>query len=106
MEHFGEGAIIADENGQWLYWNPAARRMHGLTASSRHRAARVDATTFQLWTPDGSRMLELDEWPVRRIKRGETVDHLELRLASSGPGLGTRRLVIPARRWRRRAASG
>ena len=32
-----------------------------------------------MWTPDG-RLLTLDEWPLRRIKRGETLNSLELRL--------------------------
>ncbi|HEX6571742.1 MAG TPA: PAS domain-containing protein, partial [Steroidobacteraceae bacterium] len=32
IEHFPQGAIIADSNEQVIYWNPAARRLHGFSA--------------------------------------------------------------------------
>ena len=63
--------------------------MHGFTRPDEG-IEPLDKTpvTFQLWTPDGSHMLELDEWPMRRIKRGESVRDLELRIRrpeSAGP---------------------
>ena len=92
IEHFGEGAIIATDDEQVVYWNPAARELHGFTRDDEGIGPLSDTPiTFQLWTPDGSRLLELDEWPMRRIKRGEPVRHLELRLRR--PDQGWERIV-------------
>ena len=79
IENFAEGAILATEDEQVIYWNPAAREMHGFNRPDEFiEPLEKTPITFQLWTPDGGRLLELDEWPMRRIKRGETVRDLEL----------------------------
>jgi PAS domain S-box-containing protein len=81
IDSFAEGAIIATVDEQVIYWNPAARAMHGFTRPDEGiEPLEKTPITFQLWTPDGSRMLDLDEWPMRRIKRGESVRNLELRI--------------------------
>jgi PAS domain S-box-containing protein len=87
IESFAEGAIIATEDEQVIYWNPAAREMHGFTRPDEGiEPLEKTPVTFQLWSPDGSHMLELDEWPMRRIKRGETVRNLELRIRRPDQG--------------------
>lgn len=87
IESFAEGAIIATEDEQVIYWNPAARDMHGFTRPDEGlEPLEKTPITFQLWTPDGSHMLELDEWPMRRIKRGESVRNLELRVRRPDQG--------------------
>jgi PAS domain S-box-containing protein len=79
IESFAQGAIIATGDEQVIYWNPAARKMHGFTRPDEGiEPLEKTPVTFQLWTPDGTHMLALDEWPMRRIKRGETVRDLEL----------------------------
>jgi PAS domain S-box-containing protein len=87
IENFSEGAIIATEDEQVIYWNPAARAMHGFRGE-RDGIEPLARTpdTFELWTPDGQHLLTLDEWPMRRIKRGETVRRLELRLRRPDQG--------------------
>ena len=30
LEHVGQGVIVANEAGEVIYWNPAARKMHGV----------------------------------------------------------------------------
>ena len=87
IETFSVGAIIATEDEQVIYWNPAARKMHGFT----HEGEGIEPLertpiTFQLWTPDKGHLLELDEWPMRRIKRGEPVKDLELWLRRPDQG--------------------
>jgi PAS domain S-box-containing protein len=87
IESFAEGAIIATEDEQVIYWNPAAREMHGFTRPDEGiEPLEKTPITFQLWTPDDSHMLDLDEWPMRRIKRGETVRSLELRIRRPDQG--------------------
>ncbi|KMQ53073.1 PAS/PAC sensor signal transduction histidine kinase [Chitinispirillum alkaliphilum] len=79
IENFAEGAIIATEDEQVIYWNPAARQMHGIkTELENIEPLEKTPLTFELWTPNGSHLLDLDEWPMRRIKRGEPVINLEL----------------------------
>ena len=41
IEHLGEGAIIATEAGQVIYWNPAARAMHVLRHLFTGRRASI-----------------------------------------------------------------
>jgi PAS domain S-box-containing protein len=93
IENLEEGLVIATEAGQLIYWNPAARAMHGLWMSGEGMAPLEElAGTFQLWTPDGSRMLAMDEWPISRIIRGgETVRRVELLLRR--PDQGWERIV-------------
>jgi PAS domain S-box-containing protein len=87
IENFAAGAIIATEDEQVIYWNPAARQMHGFSRPDEFiEPLEKTPITFQLWTPDGSHQLELDEWPMRRIKRGETVRNLELRIRRPDQG--------------------
>jgi PAS domain S-box-containing protein len=81
IENFGEGAIIASEDEHVIYRNPAARRIHGFAAGENGLGPLVAMRDrFELWTADGTRRLEMDEWPIRRVKRGEPVNGLELRL--------------------------
>jgi PAS domain S-box-containing protein len=81
IENFTEGAIIATEDEQIIYWNPAARQMHGFKTSEEGIGPLKETlNTFELWTLDGNHLLELEERPMKRIKRGETVRNLELRL--------------------------
>jgi PAS domain S-box-containing protein len=87
IESFAEGAIIATANEQVIYWNPAAREMHGYSHPDEGIGPLEQTPeTFQLWTPDGGRMLELDEWPMRRIRRGEPVRNLEFRVRRPDQG--------------------
>jgi PAS domain S-box-containing protein len=87
LENLAEGAIIATEAGQVIYWNPAARTMHGFTSERDGIGPLIETpNTFQLWTPNGSRQLSFEEWPMPRLMRGETVRQLELRLRRPDQG--------------------
>ncbi|MBM9603037.1 PAS domain S-box protein [Desulfopila inferna] len=87
LEHFQEGVIIASEDEQIIYWNPAARKMHGFTRPEEGiESLEKTSATYDLLTPDGNRLLEFDEWPMRRIKRGETLRGLELRIRRRDQG--------------------
>jgi PAS domain S-box-containing protein len=79
IENLG-AVVIATDTEQVIYRNPAARAMHGFTSDQGGVGSLQEMSKiFQLWTPDG-RLLSIDEWPIRRIKRGETLNRLELRL--------------------------
>jgi PAS domain S-box-containing protein len=80
IKNLEAGVVIATDTEQVIYRNPAALAMHGFTSDQGGLGPLQEMSRiFQLWTPDG-RLLTLDEWPMRRIKRGETLNRLELRL--------------------------
>ena len=99
IENLEAGVVIATDTEQVIYRNPAALSMHGFTSDQGALGPLQEMSRiFQLWTPDG-RLLTLDEWPMRRIKRGETLNRLELRLRR--PDQGWRRsFPILAPWWR------
>ncbi|HWQ52181.1 MAG TPA: PAS domain S-box protein [Bryobacteraceae bacterium] len=87
LEQLGEAVIVATETGELIYWNPAARAMHGLAGPDEGRVPLEEArNTFELWTPDARRLLTFEEWPMSRIMRGGTVRNLELRLRRPDQG--------------------
>jgi PAS domain S-box-containing protein len=86
IENLEAGVVIATDTEQVIYRNRAALAMHGFTSDQRGLGPLQEmARIFQLWTPDG-RLLTLDEWPMRRIRRGETLNRLELRLRRPDQG--------------------
>jgi PAS domain S-box-containing protein len=80
IENLEMGVVIATDTEQVIYRNPAAFAMHGFSDQKGLGPLQEMAKIFELWTPDG-RLQTLDEWPIRRIKRGETLNRLELRLS-------------------------
>jgi PAS domain S-box-containing protein len=86
IENLEAGVIIATETEQVIYRNPAALTMHGFTSEQGGLGPLQEMSgIFELWTADG-RLLTLDDWPMRRIKRGETLNRLELRLRRPDQG--------------------
>jgi PAS domain S-box-containing protein len=87
IENLEAGVIIATtDSEQVIYRNPAARAMHGFTREQGGLGPLQEMwKIFELWTAEG-RLLTLDEWPMRRIKRGETMNRVELRLRRPDQG--------------------
>src|SRR5256885_2123739 len=78
FENLGEGIIVSDLKGNLLQWNRAAVELHGYNDEDRrHLTELVD--TFVLGELDGT-PLSVDDWPLARILRGETIHDLELRV--------------------------
>ncbi len=80
VENLREGLVIATPDARFLRWNPAALRMLGFTnlAEGVHRQHEF-AQIFELSTLDGT-ILPFDQWPLGRVRRGEPLDSLELRV--------------------------
>ena len=77
IDHLSEGLIVQSSDDSVVQWNPAAVRLYGVDPQllSRHEFLKH----FTLSTL-GGRTLELAEWPIRRLLRGEHVRGLELRI--------------------------
>ena len=80
VDNLHEGLIIAEPDGGYLNWNPAALRMLGFEdfAEGRRHQRDFDAV-FTLSTLAGE-PLALAEWPLARARRGDVYQRLELRV--------------------------
>ena len=80
VEHLSEGLLIVDPVDQLIYWNPAALKIYGFASAEDaiHRLPDLPEI-FELSTLDGV-TLELEEWPLSRVLRGESVRDLELQV--------------------------
>ncbi|MEY2511757.1 MAG: hypothetical protein QOE26_2520 [Verrucomicrobiota bacterium] len=78
-----EGLIISDVQGELLDWNPAALEMHGLTSADECSRLSECAKTFELATLEGT-ILPVEDWPLSRICRGESVRDFEARIRRVG----------------------
>jgi len=78
VESMSEGLILMELDGRLVHWNRAALAMHEFTSIDdvRRQLEEFEAG-FELRTPDGRR-LPLDEWPLTRVMRGETVRDMEV----------------------------
>ena len=80
IENLSEGLVVSDLNGQLLSWNQAALEIHGFASLDECLLKLPEfANIFELSRLDGS-VLDLDQWPLPRIIRGERLRNLEVRI--------------------------
>lgn len=73
-----EGLLVSDLEGNVLSLNPAARRIHGhAEIEDVDKPYEQVALAFDLCGLDG-RPMPLDEWPLPRVLRGESIENLEI----------------------------
>ena len=73
------GVVVADHEGEHLYWNSAAKYLHGYRLEQDLR--KPLAQFFQHFRLSrGEQTLSLEMWPMSRLLRGETVSSEELRV--------------------------
>lgn len=82
VEHLSEGLIIADQEGNLLYWNPAALKMHGLQSKNEAMKTMTEfLKDFKIYEQDDI-LLPFKKWPLPRLLRNEPVEGLELQISS------------------------
>ena len=80
VEHLSEGLLIVDATSQLIYWNPAGLKLYGFaSAEEAVRGLPELPKVFELATLDG-RIVPLEEWPLTRILRGETLNEVDLKI--------------------------
>jgi len=80
IENLSEGLIVSDLNGHVLHWNHAAFEIHGFISPEECDLKLPEfSKIFELSDPDGS-VLDLEQWPLQRIIRGERLRNLEVRI--------------------------
>jgi PAS domain S-box-containing protein len=79
LEHMSEGVMLIDAKGNAVYQNPASMRIHGFEPSGTGFIKNQDLPiSWKGWDEQGC-PLDLDEWPLSRVTRGERVQNQVLR---------------------------
>jgi PAS domain S-box-containing protein len=79
LEHMSEGVMLIDPKGNAFYQNPASLRIHGFETSGTGFIKNQDLPiSWKGWDEQG-RPLNVDEWPLSRVTRGERVQNQVLR---------------------------
>ena len=102
LDSMGDGVVVADADGKFLVFNPAARQL--LSARSFGIDADQWAQQHGLFLPDMVTLYPADQLPFLRSIRGESVDGAEIYVKPAGSVEGTWVSVIarsPAGRRRR-----
>ncbi|HKB65597.1 MAG TPA: PAS domain-containing protein [Pyrinomonadaceae bacterium] len=80
IENLSEGLVVSDLNGQLLNWNRAALELHGFASLDECLLKLPEfAKIFELSDLAGC-VLDLEQWPLPRIIRGERLRNFEVRI--------------------------
>jgi PAS domain S-box-containing protein len=76
LDSMGDGVVVADENGRFLVFNPAAEQIIGIGATE----TRPDewSARYGLYLPDMKTPFPPQEVPLARALRGESVSGVEV----------------------------
>lgn len=86
VEGLTEGLAVSDLDGQVLHFNRAALDMHGFATLDECRQHLNEfADTFELSAMDGT-VWPVDQWPLARILRGESLRDLGVRVRNIKAG--------------------
>lgn len=97
LDSIGDGVVVADENGRFVAYNPAARALTGNQADRLPKESGEGVPG--IYREDGCTPLPLDELPLMRAIRGEVVDRslLYFRHPEDGSGRLVRASARPLR---------
>jgi PAS domain S-box-containing protein len=81
LDGMGEGLVVADLNGKFLVWNPAAERILGIGA--KNVPIESWSKTYGLHKEDGSALHPTEDLPLVRALRGESCE-TEIQIVKPG----------------------
>ncbi len=76
LKSAGEGVVVADSQGRFLFFNPAAERLLGVGQTDT--APDQWADTYGVYAPDRVTKIPTHDLPLVRAIRGESVDNVEI----------------------------
>jgi PAS domain S-box-containing protein len=83
LGHMSEGVMLIDAKGDAFYQNASSLRMHGFEPNGTEFIRTQDLPiSWKVWDDQG-RALNVDEWPLSRVTRGERVQNQVLRARRS-----------------------
>jgi PAS domain S-box-containing protein len=87
VENLSDGLVVSDLEGNLLQFNRAALELHGFSSMAECRKNfRALVDRFELTDLDGN-VLPLEQWPLPRILRGESLSNLEINVRQLPDGL-------------------
>jgi PAS domain S-box-containing protein len=87
LDCMGDGVAVADRQGHFLVFNPAAERILGQGRSDRPPADW--SSHYEILLPDRATPYPVEDLPLMRAMRGESVDQSELYIAHPSRDDGT-----------------
>lgn len=82
LDQVGDGVVVADAQGRFIVFNPAARRMVGQEPAALPPSAWPEH--FKTYLPDGLTLYPEDDLPLVRAMRGEVLDDVEMVIRAEG----------------------
>jgi PAS domain S-box-containing protein len=82
LDSMGDGVAVTDEHGEFMIFNPAARRITGLGPLGS--TPDEWAQWFGVYLPDGATPYPAPDLPLWRAMRGESTDDVEMVLRHPG----------------------
>src|SRR5262245_14535228 len=76
LDSMGDGIVVADEQGRFLLFNPAAENILGLGKADVPPSQW--AKTYGVYYPDTQRLYPTEQIPLARAIRGEECNQVEL----------------------------
>ena len=76
LNSIADGVIVANDEGEWILINPAARRIFGYEPEKFPQQSWADQ--HELFLPDGLTPYPAEDLPLMRARRGETVKEQEV----------------------------
>ena len=76
LDNLGDGVVVADKNGKFLLWNPAAERIIGIGATDTEISEW--SQTYGIFLADGKTPYPSAELPLTKAIRGELTNNVEL----------------------------
>jgi PAS domain S-box-containing protein len=86
-ENMSEGLMIFGPQGNLIYQNPAAMRIHGFSDQEEATFALDNLTDMWQGWDDQHRLLPFDKWPIYRVFRGESFQNQVLHVLRPDTGL-------------------
>lgn len=81
LDSLGDGVAVTDSSGEFIIFNPAARRITGQGPLGKTPAEWQ--SNYGIFQPDTVTPYDPDQLPLARAQRGESVDAVELFLRNS-----------------------
>ncbi len=88
LDSMGDGVVVADGDGKFLVFNPAARKLLGVVRSFASESDQW-ARYHGLFLPDTVTLYPAEQLPFMRAVRGESVDGAEIFVRPAGAAEGT-----------------
>ena len=80
IENLNEGIVLSDLDGNLFHWNRVALAMHGFANMEECRSRIPDFKDFYEISTLDNQVLDIEQWPMSRLIRGEILESIELKI--------------------------